>query len=216
MVLLQVEVATKTRDWWYSLKAWVEVVSQQVLLTRDLPENLRLIDNTRAWSWDGRRGHSLPIASSITLEMDGGVVLDALSWKAILDKAATSRRPPVTHLFLSSTRQALHEQRARVAVLDAATAAEIALSTLLDQELSASPGAVSQLVRKQNRELGRLIEVLRALEVELPNNLKPDLAQIRNDAIHGAIEPTVKQACIAYGLAKQLVERVSPRSALLR
>ncbi len=123
--------------------------------------------------------------------------------------------PPVTHLFPSSTRQALHEQRARVAVLDAATAAEIALSTLLDQELHASPAAVSRLVRKQNRELGRLIEVLRALEVELLDNLKPDLAQIRNHAIHGAVEPTVEQARVAYGLAKELVERVTPTSTLL-
>ncbi len=96
-------------------------------------------------------------------------------------------------------------------MLDAATATELALTDLFDGQLKDLPKPVSSALKLRRLDLGRLVEFLKTLEVELPPTIQEDLIKPRNKAIHGGAAPTVVQARKAIELATELVEQVSPR-----
>jgi hypothetical protein len=69
-------------------------------------------------------------------------------WRSILDRVSTSVEPPIERLLLRDARLEL-EQDPRRAVLDAGTAAELALTRMLDDQLRGLPGnAVKTIIRQ--------------------------------------------------------------------
>jgi hypothetical protein len=120
------------------------------------------------------------------------------------------------HLLLRNARHARWEGQTRQTVLDAATAAELALTELLDDRLSDAPADVVEIVRRGTQGLLRLRNALVNLgENRLPNSMQRGLIEVRNSAIHRGEEPSDAEAGTALTLATDLVELVAPRRGLL-
>jgi len=99
----------------------------------------------------------------------------------------------------------------RVAVIDAATATEAALTAGLVVQLSAtlSPGDVTKKL-KSNRMLGKRIELAGALNMPLPARIQEDLVDPRNAAMHQGAEVTRDQVKAAITAAWAMVHQYDP------
>src|SRR5207245_285435 len=82
-------------------------------------------------------------------------------WERALANASMDEEIPIEYKFLHSARHAQHTQDHRRAVLDAATAAEIAMTRLLDTELRRASTAVRGLVTYKWRQVGGLSDALK-------------------------------------------------------
>jgi hypothetical protein len=141
--------------------------------------------------------------------------LEEADWWAIVDRVNAGVDPPVERLLLRDALRELEQQHPRRAVLDAGTAAELALTRMLDTELQELPRNIAELISRQSRQLGRLTETLSRLGIALPQTLQPDLIDVRNGAAHRGTPPTIEQAELAFNLAHALVERAQPIRGLL-
>jgi hypothetical protein len=208
-------ISAGSRAWWGGVRDWIEAATDQSLDDQRKDDG-SLIRSTRAWVWTGKRGRNVTIEETQTIRLRDAELLRANTFQAVLDRAGSGDAVPSTHLFLRSARQARWRDQRRSAVLDAATAAELALTELLDERLSSSDPAVVEVVRGGAREMGRLVGVLKGMgETRLPDNLQRDLINVRNRAIHGGDDPSAAEAGTAIHLATELVELVSPRTSLL-
>jgi hypothetical protein len=202
-------------DWLKRLRLWIEVASGQDLdptvATPVIRADLNLFHVDDQGSAE-RIQDERPITIEASVERN---YLDKATWQAVLNRASAIEEPPIERLLLHDARMGLRRHHPRRAVLDAGTAAEIALSRLLDAELAGSSAAVGEMVRRQNRELGRLISALQALGVGLPDKLQPKLVEPRNTAIHSGQEPDIAVARSAVTLAGEVVEQAVPMKRLL-
>jgi hypothetical protein len=136
--------------------------------------------------------------------------IEESTWQTILSNVSDGLSPPIERLLLRDARVAIEEEHTRRAVLDAATAAEIAMSRLLEDQLHGARSEVVKLVLDQNRELGRLRRALEGFGVQLPKSLQEKLVKPRNDAIHYGAEPSPEGARVALSLARKVVDQVQP------
>lgn len=202
-------------DWLRRLRLWIEVATGQDLDPTVVAPTVRADLDLFLVDSHGSAGH---IQNERPLTIEGTMqrsFVQIATWRAVLNRAGSNEEPPTERLLLHDARMGLRRRHPRRAVLDAGTAAEIALSQMLDAELASAPVAVGDMVRKQNRELGRLITALRALGVFLPDELQPKLAELRNSAIHRGQEPDIAVAGSAVTLAGEVVEQAHPLKELL-
>jgi hypothetical protein len=202
-------------DWLRRLRVWIEVATGQDLdptvVTPAVRADLNLFHVDSQGSAKGIQDQR-PIRTESIVERS---FVDIATWRAVLNRAGSNEEPPTERLLLHDARMGLRRRHPRRAVLDAGTAAEIALSRLLDAELAGAPAAVGAIVRRQNRELGRLITALRALGVQLSDELQPKLVEPRNTAIHSGQEPDIAVVRSAVTLAGEVVEQAGPLKNLL-
>jgi hypothetical protein len=204
--------------WSQRLADWLEIVLYHTPMR---PFTLRLSRSPTLEERDGLRLDHADADGNLTrhLAVPGPVNprgepingIEESTWRAILANVSEGLSPPTEHLLLRDARVAIEEEQPRRAVLDAGTATEIALSRLLDDQLRGVRSEVADLVRAQNRELGRLRSTLkRRFSVELSNSLQQDLIDLRNEAIHTGAKPSIEQAQAALSLAREVVEQAQP------
>lgn len=167
-----------------AVKSWVSVLS-----ARDLdPSGFELEQHAATasiWLQDAPEGRQLfcPHPTQLTVTLPSAHVASHDEWRAILAQASKSSLPPDAHLFLAEARK-MHNQRVpRRAVLDAATATEIALTKLLDDLLVGTPERVADVLREKCRMLATLTEVCRRFYPTLPPSIVAAVAEPRNRAI---------------------------------
>lgn len=134
--------------------------------------------------------------------------------------AATTRQdlPPDEWLFIRDARSLLSAGDYRRAVMDAGTAAELALTALVNQffEETNTDHTLRKVILGNNAHLGRKKEVLNALRPGLlPATFETGLVQVRNNATHRGQNFSFEEAKEAIDLAAQVVETAYPLSALL-
>jgi hypothetical protein len=212
---LGAELSSASYPWWLRLRDWIEITTPHLLEDFEPPENRALISNTRAWSWDGRRRRSVPIAQMIHVYGDSGPGVRPSAFEAIARRTGEGADAPTMHLFLRIARLALWQSNYRTAVLEASTAAELALRQLLDLRLNGVDRRVAEAMSNGSREVGRLVDLLQSLGVGLPSRFKERLLHVRNRAIHRGEEPTRNQATDVVNLVRELVEQVAPSRHLL-
>lgn len=137
-------------------------------------------------------------------------------FQRIIDHANRGDDPPSERILLRDSRVELREGHHRRAVLDAATAAEIALTSMLDDRLKELPQEVAELIRRPNRQLGPLVRTLQHLEIELPSSLQRDLAEVRNRVVHAGYQPSMAEARRTVELAGIIVEQSRPIERFFR
>jgi hypothetical protein len=142
--------------------------------------------------------------------------LDPSLWRRVLYKVAARETPPLAHLFLRDARAELHRGHHRRAVIEAGTAAEIALNELLNQELQTAPPNIRGAFLASRRwTLEALHKTLPSLGVALPNRFQSHLMEPRNRAVHAGAVPVGNAAADAIMVATQAIELISPRAKLL-
>ncbi|ETA00858.1 hypothetical protein ThrDRAFT_04637 [Frankia casuarinae] len=204
--------------WWRLAADWVEVVARQNL-DPHYDGASRPGDDLELWFKYGPDGERVRNPAPISLTMSPVNALESDRWKAILKAASDGRQPPTEHLLLRDAIAANRRGQRRRAVLDAATAAEMALTYLLDQELAGLRSDVAGYVIEKSRQIGGRVQALKNLGVQLPGDagkrIMSFLAEPRNTAIHGGREPSVDETREALKVADEIMETASPRSALL-
>jgi hypothetical protein len=104
----------------------------------------------------------------------------------------------------------------RRSVLDSSTAAEIAMTKLLDHALANSSAAAASLVRQKWRQIYGLSQALREFGVTLPTDISnTGMAEPRNKAVHEGMQPTKEQTSRCLEIAREVVELATPLKSLL-
>lgn len=135
-------------------------------------------------------------------------------WGAAIAGANRQTRPPEEHLLLRDSRTAAARDDYRKAVIDATTAAEVALAQAIRTRLDRAPDtdAVERVMRTASGSAG-LYDLAVALGVEVGvrrGRLIDQLAAARNSAVHRGVEPTLSEMRNALTTASAIVSTVSP------
>lgn len=206
------------QSWLGAMGDWFEAVSATYLPRSPKLGGNRLISSgdPMTWFFDGTTATSLNyviggrLASGI-----GGPSVDLSCWHQILAATGKGLTPPDEHLLLRDSLEAIFENHARRAILDAATAAEISLAALLDKEIKLAAASERQAVRKRNNNIGRLTRTLRKYGISIRADVQKDLADCRNKAIHAGLKPSLEEARLAREIATEIVEMANPKGTLL-
>lgn len=132
-------------------------------------------------------------------------------WEHVLAHTRAGDQPPLAQVLLTTARRAAATGNPRLAVIDAATAAEVALTAGLAGRLSAdTPPRVAQALIKRTRMLGHRLDLAKDLGMTLPDRIHADLVERRNTVIHQGTAVTGDDAQAAITAAGKLVEQYQP------
>lgn len=132
-------------------------------------------------------------------------------WEHVLTHVHAGDQPPLAHVLLTTARRAAATGNARLAVIDAATAAEVALTAGLADRLSAEATPQEARARlERTRMLGPRLQLAQALGMTLPERIRADLVDRRNTVIHQGTAVTSDDAQTAITAAGKLVEQYQP------
>lgn len=195
-------------DRWRSLVLdWMEVALRQAPRV-DMPSRSGTAIQPWLWSHDGRERVDLYNSQPLTVDAWGlyDAAADAAALQLVLRRAGDLDRPPLAWLLTRDAERAQAAGEHRRAVLDAGTAAELALSALLPQH--------GQML-KGTETLGSLVN--KAVGVPMLNmpHAKIGLVHVRNDAAHRGMVPSRRTAADALQISAAFVEKAWPRNGLL-
>lgn len=196
-------------NWWVHFSAWAEVLSGQILAELGMrrppgPPTFHL--------WTGAddgtmRPLSMLINATVFPEVN---VLTSYGLQECLRFAARQQMPAPEWLLLRDAR-ALHQSGEwRRAVIDAATAAELAINAWIDRRLASTEAAVRSALLSDSRTLGPLSKQFRRLGGNLPNNFAQQVITPRNKAMHRGHPLTESESGQALSCARTLLETASP------
>ena len=126
--------------------------------------------------------------------------------------------PPAEWLFIRDARLLLNAGQNRRAVIDAATAAELAMATLIDEYLATSntDEIVRTALAKKYKSLENRSDLLKNMRSGLLSpQLRNDLINPRNAAAHVGELLTDEEAQKAVNMAISVVEAAHPLASLL-
>jgi hypothetical protein len=137
--------------------------------------------------------------------------LSAQAWSHALGHAGAGDQPPLARTLMTSAIRAATTANWRVAIIDAATATEVALTRGLTARLSAtlsSPDVEKKL--DGTHSLGPRIQLARNLKMHLPDRISEDLKNPRNDVVHRDKPMTGDDVQVALSVAWEMVHEYDP------
>ncbi len=194
-------------DWCALVLDWLEVGFGQRLRRASIRVS-RAGEAIQPWLWscDGQERVLLHKRGTIqALGSHGERALDEAALQRVFTHAATGQSPSLSWLLTRDAENLLARGDYRRAVLDAGTAAELALSKLLtDRGIAIDP----------RDTLGSLVRKALNNGLPCPPDAPSDLVQVRNDAAHrGRVVDS--EAGTAVQISADLVELSQPRATLL-
>ncbi|OBK02670.1 hypothetical protein A9W96_16395 [Mycobacterium sp. 1245852.3] len=214
-------------DWWTRFTSWVGIMTGQdfVGLGGD-PGGITRAYPLFTWTTD-QSGHRAGVQWRYFAAPNQGVPQSKLRLSDLQTcvAAAGNQSPPAEWLLIRDARSLLRAGQSRRAVLDAGTAAELAMTTLIDKYLDdahVSDSAVKSAFARFNNLVAKQ-EVLKLLRPGLlPERTRADLIDLRNTASHGRgraghgwHEVTMEEAHTAVEIATAIVESAHPLGSLL-
>jgi hypothetical protein len=216
-------------DWWTRFTSWVGILTGQDFVglggypggtTRSYPLLTWTCDENEERASTRWRQYFPPNQG---LSMSGLL----LSGLEACVTATGNQDPPPEWLFIRDARSLLRAGQSRRAVLDAGTAAELAMTTLIDMHLDDTNAdeAIGRAFARGWGNLGAKKELLGILRPGLLSGVptvQADLIDLRNTASHGRSragrrwdEITFEQAETAVEIASAIVELAHPLADLL-
>jgi hypothetical protein len=199
--------------WVNRLAEWLEVLSNQdanrVAPRRDVHVHG---DGVQVWTVeDGVL--SLPAAPhKISVTVSDDEPITHATWRRLLRLAGDHVPVPQSHRLLIDARAWARRNNPRRAVIDAGTAAELALTRLLEEQLEPLGEHVRRVIKREQRTLGRLVEVTSTLLPISREDLQ-HLVETRNGAVHRNEPVTdVRRAVATATAVANFVEPVSSLS----
>lgn len=196
-------------DWRSLVGDWLEVVFGQTLRLPSSRERPGQAIAPWLWSHDGGSRVLLHNQGPLTaLGSRGDKAVDAQTLQQVCTAAGKEHTPPLAWLLTRNARHQHSRGEHRGAVLDAGTAAELALSKVL-LERQVNLGDV--------QTLGSLVGLAQNPKhgVPCPTDAKDALVCVRNDAAHRGRRPTSTEVTRALQISEGFVHFADPRSALL-
>jgi hypothetical protein len=202
--------------WYETFSDWIEVLTEQDLdwqhpLQRAAAGAKILRHDYWAQPVAGRYELLSPKQIKAVTVVSGAPAASRSSWSSAVRGANRQQGPSDAWVLIRDARNALHRKLFRRSVLDAATAAELVLSTAIARCLQRThPPQLVQHTLDQARELGRKSRLACKLGVPLPRRMQEDLINVRNRTIHANSTPNRAQAKTAFDIASRLVSQEEP------
>ncbi len=139
-------------------------------------------------------------------------MIKADDWEYAMKQSAKNQEAPVARLLLHNAELALVTGKTNQAVLNCATATELALARGLRlrlEELGTNANVI-ECVLKRSKMLGERIRLTKELGMITPSTLMKDLVEPRNSIIHRGNRLEVAQAKRAIKLARSVVDEYDP------
>ncbi|WP_448620059.1 hypothetical protein [Geodermatophilus sp. URMC 65] len=192
-------------DWFEGLRTWVEVKSDQDLDSDHPLREVRVPGRSLGVVADESGQLSLPAtASRITINARDDEPLTLPLLRRAVQLANEAAMFDDAHLLLRDSRAAVRRGQYRRAAIDAGSALELTLAdfnrtvTKLSLHRPGRPPTLGTYVKKIGAQAG------------LPANVKQDVVQLRNDAIHNNKTPTRAESDLAVALVSSVVNRLRP------
>jgi hypothetical protein len=205
--------------WVQLLETWIEVFARVDLHWRGVDVEHQYGASSYVWLYRGKRAKGKTVTSHkspvITVTSHNSLAINPLQWRKLLAKASSGEQPPEVHVFLRDARRASSGKRYRRSVLDAATAAEVALTKLRDDALAQAEPGLAEYARRQAQQIMRLVEFLGSVEQQLPDRIQQEIAVPRNRAIHEGERLDRDTAIAALKKAEEVVDLAYPWKRLL-
>ncbi len=132
--------------------------------------------------------------------------LSARAWSHALGHASGGDQPPLARALMTTAIRAAVAANWRVAIIDAATAVEVAFTAGMTTRLSDEASSrVTEALIGRTRMLGPRLDLARELGMPLPAKIKEDLAQRRNAVVHQGADITGAHAKAAISAAWEAV-----------
>lgn len=149
-------------------------------------------------TWQGQRYGNIESYIGRSIRVNDPKPVTAEQWQYAFSRAGEGEEPPIARVLLVNALSALSAQSWRAAVVDAATAAEVALAAGMRDKVQ---GEASEAVADAllGRMLGQMVELARDLRLEVPAQITDDLVKPRKIVLHRggrATEDEAKRACL--------------------
>jgi hypothetical protein len=192
--------------WWDALSAWIEVATGQDLANLgDRRPKKPQIFHLWGGNPDGTMRplpmmfHATGFPPSHSLPSEG--------LQACLAAVAEGRAAPPERLHLADARSLHNNGQWRRAVIDAATAAEVGITSWIDANADAK---VKADLAKKPRTLGGLWRLYDELGGAVPDDFQKLVVDPRNDAAHRGMSLTSEQSAAAIDATAKLLDDTSP------
>lgn len=201
-------VVNDQERWWESLKEWIEILAAIDMTTENLG---KVIAPETAWTRPAEGGPRRSIARhGITILVPPDkepISYDNLSRAARL---AGAEEPPLEWRLIRAARQSRWRGQYRASVLDAGTAAEVALTKLIETRLDGIPKPIREALLDKYRALENRADLLKRLGGEVPREFTGRLRDPRNRATHTGEEVAPATAIEAERIASAIVQTATP------
>lgn len=217
-----VDQARTIRDaigpWWESVRAWIAAVTGQNIDPTAQPPIVDYGDMLPTWGSAGRGSKSAILnlgPTTIHFEFPKPVaVLNGGLLQSIFDLGSEGESLPLDWQVIVEARAARSQGQWRRSVIDAGTAAELALTRLIDQRLVAAEEPIRDALLQSYRTLGPLGKLYRKLGGSLPANFQASLVDIQNKATHGSQSTLREEAEEAVQVAATVIRQAGPECGL--
>jgi hypothetical protein len=203
-------------DPWFALVArWIEVWTGQVIQDNLTGRGGRSRSFGALWDMSDDAHPSIQMlrgGHAEILDINSFATREQL--QSAFSRATARQVPPLEWEALRKAMQYLLGNNDRLAVIEAATAAEIAMATAIDQRLGdISSGGIDKITLNANGAAG-LVRLLDALDGKDPEKTHRGrvlklLAEPRNRAVHSGEVPTADVAWTAIRTAQALLQEFS-------
>ncbi|MER6765560.1 MULTISPECIES: hypothetical protein [Amycolatopsis] len=186
------------------IDAWVDRFSQWAEILSDGPTGL-IVAQGASIEWV-----DLPFAKSLRQHIfTQAKPLSETCWSTAVDCANREEEPPLARSFLLWGEKAFAMLNWRAAVVDAATACEVALRYAIDEYMAKNniPVGVRRALLRKSRNLGALKLLAGDLGIDLPGDLEEAVNKPRNRVLHGGDETCRDEAQAALSAARILVDK---------
>jgi hypothetical protein len=199
-----------TARWWACVSSWIEIVTGQHLT--HVGHHVPQVIGNRIPIWLNEAGgqHSSPmkVPAKMRIELSPLHVVDDHVFQSAALLAEPG--PPLSWVLLRDARSLNDAGQYRRAVIDAATASDVAVTQLLDAELQVkNPTNRTQILNK-SLMLGQKLSQLETLGSPLPQSFRDKLVAKRNVAVHEGAVIGEQECSDAIDEAVLVVEKAFP------
>jgi hypothetical protein len=208
-------------DWWARFTSWVGILTSQDFLGLGGYSRPGITSGSlETWTGDARGQRAAAQIRSYFPPNRGTPpsILQAQDLEACVTATGNQDPPPAEWLFIRDARSNLSGGGTRRAVIDAGTAAELAMTALVDNYLVAAntdEPVRKALARRYTGLEGRSALLRKLRPGLLSDQLGRDLIGPRNRATHGGHALTDIEAQTAVDIATDIVESAHPLASLL-
>jgi hypothetical protein len=198
--------------WLSAMYGWLAALTKEPGYGLEPTERSGFTPNSISFMW--RKGSNRPRDTShgpiiVNVGQMEAATLD--QWTIALDCASDARELAIEHQLLNGSRASLKRSEWRRSVLDAGTACEVAIATLVQRELARqSTPSLATYVLKKARGITELARLAQSMGVQLPTSLRTTLADPRNRAAHEGALLSQAEAKAAIGVAEHIVDLATP------
>jgi hypothetical protein len=197
--------------WWDNVRAWLELVTGQHL-TRVAQEKTKYIGSpTPIWplNEDGSHGRPFSFTATVGIHMDR--TAPGVTAEIFRDCVSLANHgPKLAWILLRDARSLARADQPRRAIIDAATAAELAVTAMLDALLVSETPTEATRLRNGAKTMKRKLDLLASRGHPLPLSLYDDLGNKRNDAVHEGTPISPGDCRAALAEAAAVVETAFP------